>query len=437
MTKVILASNDYEVLNKVKSILGAFPDPLQLKTIKSEKELKKTTDLGIYILDFSIKEFRDSIKDLARFSEQSNAKILIIIDELDKDNEVFKPMKENILFKKFKLIDFTAKLSELINQKHINFFPIKIDYFLKENNILCDTYIKLGKNNFIKIANEYEDITSELIEHYKSKEMSEFYVSSSDFFAKCQSLFQNILPSIDHFPTKEEYIQKSYEALHQMVKDLGINEVVIEKVEESLKQVEETINSPQLKSIFELFKRSKGTFLYDHSYLTLIFSMIMCKHMNWENPQNRYKLSMACMLHDLAISDPADAMLENNSKVELMKLDKQKSQKILNHSEIMASLLEKDPQVPQEVINIVRKHHEGKGTEHSYQKGVTGVNLTQLECLFIITHAFVLELYSIAFNPNKFSTALENVLEQYQTGNFKPLKEALTKTVLEDIKVQF
>ncbi len=437
MSKIIVASTNPTLTDKIKSIIGSFASNFELIIINNKTDLLNTKEECVIIIDFNNKEFENQVNNITKIIDEREGKILLILNDLQLEAEQFKTLEDYIVPHDFKLLDFCAKLGSLLNTKRIEYFPIEIQHFLKISKFTCETYIRIGKSNFIKIANQDDEITNELLNHYRAKKLNLFYVHAKDFFTKCNSLFNDNIVDKTHFPTKEQYAQKSHEILHNMIKDMGINEFVISNVNETLKDVEKSLNNPKLKEVFELFNRSKGTFLYDHSYLTLTFSLLLCKHMNWENPQNREKLSLACMLHDLAISDPKIALHESTTKDKFNEIEDNIVKKIESHSEVMATLLEKDPDIPQEVINIVRKHHEGLGPEQSWPKGLNGVNLTQLECLFIIAHGFTLELYKYAFNPLKIKQAMKSIIVKYNSGNFKTLHKALEMTVTEDIKPQF
>ena len=120
----------------------------------------------------------------------------------------------------------------------------------------------------------------------------------------------------------------------------------------------------------------------------------------------------------------------------LQAIDKEDQKGIFDHSEKMAKMLEENHDMPQEVVNLVRNHHEGLGKNLSYPKGLTGVQLNQLDCVFIVAHSFVIEIYKVAFSPNKLSLCYDEIVSNYTSGHFKTVLKAFEKLAKEDLKIK-
>mgnify|MGYP000931131662 CR=1 FL=1 len=61
---------------------------------------------------------------------------------------------------------------------------VAIDYFFKSKQALVDTYVKIGKEKFVKIVNRGEDIPDEVMEHITNKGVRFFYVKKAVFYRK-------------------------------------------------------------------------------------------------------------------------------------------------------------------------------------------------------------------------------------------------------------
>lgn len=437
--EVIVAIEEAGLLRKVESIFGSFENISKVTTVKEYQDLKNYLDKKsqdtFFVIDLDLDKYK-AVKSKAQEHVINNSRNVIYLSENAEDEKSFEQIKEHIIGRNIKLIEFSSLVSDLLQTKTTDYIPISINSYYKVKSFPCDTYVKLGLDKYIKIVQGEDIVETGFLDKYKKRNVSLLYVSEKDFYNKCTDLFADKLADPDLFDTKEDYIRKSQEILHDMVKDLGVSEYIVNRVEESLADVEEELKKPNLKKVFDLFNKQKGTFIYDHSYLTLMFCNILCKHMDWESKEIRHKLSLACMFHDLGITNPKKAFYEGAPVEQLNTINKELQDEIKNHSITMAKLLEADPDMPQEVINIVLNHHEGKGPDKSYPKGITGVSLTQLECVFIVAHAFVLELYKVAFNTMKIKTAYENVVNDYDSGNFKPILKAFEVAIEEEIKPQ-
>lgn len=435
---VTLAITEKPTLDKVSSIIKSFKDIGHVKNVTDYNSLKESLadkDKNLFfIIDLTSEKFASAKMKAQDIVTDHDRNVIFLVNETLRADEKLATVGENLLDSTFKLIELTSLISDLRSETGGEYFPITINSFYKVKSFPCDAYVKLGADKYVKVIHETDPVDDEFISKYKNKRVDSLYVKAADFYDKCTELFADKLADVDLFDTKEEYIRKSQEILHDMVKDLGVSEHMVSKVGEALSHVEEEINKPNLKKVFDLFEKQKGSFIYDHSYLTMMFCNILCKHMDWESEQVRNKLALASMFHDLGIENPKKAFYEGAGKSNIAAMNKELSGEILNHGSVIAEMLQADPEMPQEVINICMNHHEGLGPEESYPKGVSGVNLTQLECVFIVSHAFVLELYKIAFNTAKIQKAYDAVADKYTSGNFKPIIQAFSVALEEELK---
>ena len=302
---VTLAISDKTILDKVSSIVKSFKDVGNIKNVSDYSQLKSSLEDKdknlFFIIDLTSPSFA-SIKSKAQdvITDHDKNVIFIVNDELKADTALA-TIGDNIIGNDFKLIELTSLISDLRSEVGSEYFPITMNSFYKVTAFPCDIFVKLGVDKYVKVAHETDAVDDAFLQKFKSKRVESFYVKAADFYDKCTDLFADKLADVSLFDTKEEYIRKSQEILHDMVKDLGVTEYIVGKVDEALSHVAEELKKPNLKKVFDLFEKQKGTFIYDHSYLTLMFCNILCKHMDWESEQVRNKLALACMFHDLGI----------------------------------------------------------------------------------------------------------------------------------------
>lgn len=436
--EVIVAAEDINVIEKINSIFGSFDKVGKITTCPTFNTLKPHLDRKVqgylFVIDLTSDSFKTLRTKVESLIDEKNGQIIFVInDELGIEAG---ESQVNFIHDNFKMVELASKVSEVISAEPISYFPIAITSFYKANTFPCDIFVRIGMTKFIRIAVEGDKTDIDLLKKYEDKNISKLFVSEVDFFNKCQNLFGGELIAKKVFDNKDDYRRKSQEILHDMVANLGVNKFVMGQVDQAVEELEDDLKKFKMSEILKMLNDSLGTFIYDHSYMSLCFSRLLCKHMDWQSEEIRKKLSQACLLHDLGHENADDALLESSDIVKLKTLPDEKRDKILGHSEKMATLLEKNQNISQEVINLVRNHHEGLGPEESYPKGLTGVQLTQLDCVFIVSHALVVEMYKIAFNPKKFTETCLAIKNRYTSGHFKTVIKGFTLMVKEELNIK-
>jgi len=434
-----LSITDHSRYERVKSIAKSFTRCRGVSALPSEEELnsKLSSDLDffIYIVDASSDKYSSYTKDIEKLTK-NGVSILLFVDEEELRTHQESPYRDCFLSNKFSMTSLSSCLSKIIAEHESDYVAISINNFYKSAIFPCNVFVKLGPKKFVKVAHPGAKVEVEIIEKYKSRNVEEFYVQRSDFYKNCEELFSTKLVADTVFETKEEALIKNHEILHDMVKTLGVNQFIVSAVDESVKSIEESLKKPELAKVLSLFEEMKGTFIYDHSYLTMIFCAIICRHMDWEGPQITEKLAQAAMFHDLALADNKLALLENSPWESIKSKGKLIADDLFRHGTKIAEMLEVDQSISQEVINICKNHNEGLGKEFSFPRGLTGTNLTQLECVFILAHEFSMELFKNVFNPMKIDKICDTLEIKYSSGNFKPVIAAFKKAIEEEIKPQ-
>lgn len=270
------------------------------------------------------------------------------------------------------------------------------------------------------------------IEKYLKSGLKYFYVTKNDFENFGKDFFKEDLVNLKLFNNKIEGLSKKHEILHGIVNDFGVSKFVIDQVEDSIDEIEDKINTLNNDDLLSLFESSKGTFLYDHAFLTIIFSHMLCKGMDWYNDSIKEKLALAAMVHDLGISDPKLALSEVLGLNDILRMDSKTSIELTNHPKVIANILSRNPEIPIEVINICLSHHEGE--EDGYPRGVDFSNLSQLERVFILSHAMAVGLYRIAFKLDKFSSVIDGIKARYSCGNFAPILDEISTKISSSTK---
>lgn len=299
------------------------------------------------------------------------------------------------------------------------YVPIKKHLLFSQTNFPCAIFLRLSASKFVKLFNEGDRVDVQSIDKYIKKGIGFCYVLRKDFYSKCDVIFSGALVNKELFKENSDYLEKTNEVIHEILKEFGVSRFVIEGASHAITQsIEEIKKVKGLASLIEKFEKNDSRFIYGHSYLTTAFSFQLIKFMNWNDERVLTKISMAAILHDLGFRNDKLALMEGLSRNEILKLPKNERDDILGHPTCLLPELTKMHGISDEVISIIKNHHEGIG-EGSYPLKLYGSSLSHLECLFNIAHAFSVGLYSITFNSLKVPALVEKIAKEYSGGNYK------------------
>lgn len=338
---------------------------------------------------------------------------------------------ENILHKYYPKIIF-HQIQTYNNEK---FTSIGIDILQNLNKSPCDIFLHLGNGNnekFIKVINVNETRFGDIIEKYDHKGIHEFFILESDFQKIGDKLYSlQIYHSMEELDEKKDVVEKQ-ELLHQKMAKLGLDKDLLFSTTTIISKVTQNIKNKSLRNLIHTHQTKKYPFIYDHSYLTSLFSILIAQHSQWSNEQIIEDLALAALVHDLALKDPNIALSEHipsiNSTSAPNNLTKEQFQQLYNHPYAMANILEKDPKIRSEVIKIVKNHHEGM-QEASYPLKISASELTMPVCTFILAHEFTLGLYKIGFNLDKIDRLMSQLKNKFNYRPYLQLIESLTKAI--------
>jgi hypothetical protein len=218
----------------------------------------------------------------------------------------------------------------------------------------------------------------------------------------------------DALPAVERGI-KITESVMLVTSDLGAPAEVIESINESYTEVIKNLEHEKVSKLLSNMTTNENVFIENHSYLTSVFAVMMSRKMQWGNAKIQSNICMAALLHDLVLADNHLGNHDKDKLEDIKKLPPKERDLVLNHPKLLADKLRTTTKIPDDVLSLIQKHHEGRGPE-SYPAPEGTVRLDPVNCLFNVAHQFSLELYKIGFNNAKLPTAFENLRKIFR-GN--------------------
>jgi len=331
---------------------------------------------------------------------------------------------------KERIFSFLSKNFENISFIEELYKRIRIYHFWRFNRALCDVYLKLSDQKFVKIINKMDYYSKKDIDRYVRKKQKYFYISNEDYKNFSVSLKNASFLIFEEERilnyNKEELISTTHAIIHELLQTVGVSSTLLELAEKSVLEVTDGLRENNELWSLLVKSRDKRDYLYDHSYLLSCVCCNICSRLNWYNQETLHKLCMAAVFHDLLLNDSKLAMINRLDDERLLEFSKEEQNLFADHPLKMAEIIRNSGKFISNVDVVIEQHHErpdGKG----FPRGLSHLRISQLVCVFIIAHDFVDRLYEIDFDEEKLNIVLSDLGEMYNVGNFRKPLEALVE----------
>ena len=415
-----------------------FADPLMVGKVSSlaqrvESSLKTIKVIDIAQLskitaskDIMITDYESYQKlDLNDIDESIFGKTLIIDDvETEEDGNV------TYINKNYLLTTITEVISNYIleNFKEKNYIPILLSTVTKSTSYPCHLYQKNGHNEFVVFHPQNTLVTEALIQKLKTTSFDFLYIEE-DSHHEFLSIVSKRTINKDDDESENEI--NAVESLHQYIIDLGFDKKIIDLTKSLHENLEKKYSHKYMVKLFDRFRYMEGSFLYNHSYLTSVIALTVGKELSWMNFENREKIYLGCILHDLGHKFKENALRESLPKSELMKLSPEEQEDILQHPTRFSRHLAQIDNIHPDIIKIVECHH-GIFEDESYPKQIYPSEINLVFALFALSHEFAQALYKVNFEQDQIAASLDQLYEKFDKGNYKKLI-SIFKTSMENI----
>lgn len=323
---------------------------------------------------------------------------------------------------------FNTLQSRVEFEEQREFSKIRSIFFLRFNKILCDIYLKISNNRFVKIMPKGNIYDASDIKKYIDKGVDFFYVYDKDFEVVEREVLNGSF--LTHTKRLDDYHplyswRENLEVLTMLMQSFGISKSVMDISMQSMDSaIKIILNDKNLNSLI-FSKANSGHYFYDHSFLVSLIANSIIDKLDWGSSEHCTKLTLAAIFHDMTLSCGHEAMIQTQEEDAFRSLKFSDRQKIKNHPEDAAEFIRKMDKVPDDVIKVVEQHHErfdGSG----FPRGLTAERMHNLTCVFIVAHDFVLELYQFHFDHEAKGAILDKVVSRYGSQkNIKPISDAL------------
>lgn len=286
----------------------------------------------------------------------------------------------------------------------------------------------LNENNFqqIFIIDEMKNETDGNITYININHLASEITTGLNDYIQNKKLGVSTPLELDKVNTEVNAVQ----ALYEYITDLGFDRKVIELTKSLHKDIETKYSHKYMRALLNRFKQMEGSYLYNHSFLTSIIALSAGKNYTWMNYENKEKIYLGAILHDLGHQYKENSLRESMPLSEIEKLSLEDQDDIKKHPERFAKQLMSVDNIHIDVIKIVQYHHGVHGDD-SYPKKLSQSEVNLVFALFILSHEMTVELYKINFNLDKIEHALNKISQKFNYGSFKKILPDFKSTIIE------
>lgn len=411
--------------------------------------LLQKNDIDLIICDFE-SEYLNGLKLIKHFKkEKISIPVLIYSDDKVEEMKVFDGFKELNSKNRSVLTDcpqreyeeiITNLLStdvvfETSDYKENDFDRVRIVYFLRFNQSLCDVYLRLSENKYVKIINEDDPYIRTFIEKFTDKKVKFLYIKKDAYERFCVNVLKTpfLIFNKGEDEDAEEVCLSTVEIIHSLVDTMGISPMVISLVDEVANNIGADLERADGLNEMLAKMRNKRDYLYDHSYMVAYVSCAICLEMEWDSDATRKKLTMAAMLHDIGVEDADLALAVELGLSSLSDYSDLKIQLFKQHPSNNANLIRQSSRMPPNIDDIVEKHHETPQM-NGFPRGLNATSITKISGVFNLAHFFVNELYACDFNHKEIPRILKKAEVDFDKGNYRSAVKGLMGTMKKYVK---
>ncbi len=451
--KILLAQSNHKIKDRLNLYLDNLPTVVEVFEVSSFSELKDK------LIDDPSIDITISCHMSSKFEGMKISGLLLNEHQSDLIVNTAENLQDSLEFKAFSKLDNRAQIIQndincesfhnlildiLKKRRNLNFKyteevyrKVRLSYFLRFNKVLCDVFIKLSDDKYIKVLKQDDIYTRDDLQKYREKDIKYLYIQAEDYDEFGASLATTpFLIEDKNLESKylDDAVINTLDIVHEMVLESGLTDEVINLVDYTAYQIESNLENDRILNRLLSILKDRKDYLLDHSYMIAYFSNSICSFMEWDSEEIRKKLSYAAILQDVCLSDAKMALIMNLQKPEMTNYTPEQISNYKSHPEQIANIVRANDSIPLNVDEILLSHHE-RPEGNGYPRGLSHHRVSQLSAVFIVAHAFVDELYREEFDLSHIPEILKRMEKRFSVGNYRKPLEGLISVFKKSIQV--
>lgn len=439
MSKTLIINPNKEEIYYIKFLIDGFAqsefsgrESLH-ETLSTEPNVIDETD--ILVVTFNMKGFKNLLEKLK--SPENNTKTIITYKAVEKE-EIEQHIQYDPNIMTFcidggdiaKLESAFSRLQKIQERakKDLSFCKVRIDYFLRFNKVICDVYLRLSEEKFVKIINRHQEYNHDDINKYIDKDCNHLYIKEHDFKIFVNGIVKSIQQK-EHEKLPVLVGENSFipltcqETVHEMVHKMGITTQALILTNEAINT---SIKLVQKSDVYKLLKSTlgEGSYISEISMLVNYISCAICRESEWRAPDNYLRLSIAAFFQNVSLADDNLAKIEKTNSNEFQDLFNTAKKKVTEHPSKSAEQVLKIKGLPIGVDKIILNHHErydGSG----FPRGIDYTRLDPMTSIFTVSLELANTLYETGFYRDIIIDKILDMEARYTKGSFAKIIPAM------------
>lgn len=251
------------------------------------------------------------------------------------------------------------------------FCKVAIDDLLVGTRVQYDLYVRVSERKYVKVAREGEDVASERLSAYKSKDVRFLYMLKDDFkryVGLNLGLTTSVVKNEKIGPERKLALMKTTgELLSQQLHFNGVNEEIYENAAVFVETVVSVMTEQMDAQKLLLMLNEHADFVYAHSLGVSLYAVMLARVVKWTSPVSLYKVAAGGLLHDIGKKEISREILLKPR----LSLTAAEATLLDSHPLRGRDILSQLPSIPTDIVQIVLQHHEdcaGQGYPYGLKK---------------------------------------------------------------------
>lgn len=277
------------------------------------------------------------------------------------------------------LIELSFSTDEMLSVPILNFLP--------GMSLPLDVFVRLPNGKYVQIARKGDQTPTEQFQNYKQKNIDSVYVNKKDYeiFVEESISVGNNMINTKNLPTetKAEVIKKCAVHVINALNNMGFNERLLKHAQKICNQ--SILFASQEPDLFKLLEtlNHEDVYEFNHAIGVANVSIMLAKHLNLASDEGLEHLGLACLLHDIGKQEIPEKIIN----LEPDQMTNDQLQLYQSHPHMGYKMLSEIPYINEDVLRIVRQHHEnvdGSG----YPQGLKEYKIHPLANIVALTNRF-------------------------------------------------
>ena len=320
------------------------------------------------------------------------------------------------------------------DHSYVGYKDVPINFLKNIDESPVDLYVQIGEGadtRFIKRVNKLDPFSKSMVSDFLDKGILSLYVAQSDFELFMTSLTNAFVKGLTE---PEQPIAKvidaqfnAFEYLNSYASVLNFDKKIVEVVESTVDSYLEVLN--QQKSLAVLIQHvvtKKATTNFQGFYLTCLLIYHIYKSLNRYQESKMQKMVMATLFCDLELDRKEVYLINSNTQLIASSdsgiLTEHEVELVRSHARRNAESLRSYPELPLEVMTLVRQHHgspEGIGFQDHENPQIQDDSL-----VLLCAHVFIKYFLSPEYKFDK-KEILKILRERFPYERIRPYWDAI------------